>query len=189
MATRNISSVVGTPFAMRPTLRNLLGGLGLATTLTLGGAAAAGPKVHQPMPTSKAYPKINKQVFVNQGLTNAVTLSPRNLSSSGVTMDVTRPLRIEGSTNRVLMTKKTQLMLRFRGAAGRGYRVDCKFTSNPSVHVMEFANGKIVRQSSSNPAGGTVNHTTFSSGQARDMKMFLQANKDTDWSQCKITPT
>ena len=104
-------------------------------------------------------------------------------------MDITRPLRIEGSTNRVLMTNKTQLMLRFRGAARRGYRLDCKFTGNPSVHVMEYANGKIVRQSSSNPASGTVNHTVFSSGQSRNLKFFLQANKNTDWSQCKITPT
>lgn len=176
---------------MRPTLRTIFAGLGLALTFTLAGSAAAGPNIKLPPPHSlpSSHPQINQPVLGNQGLTTTSILSPRDLYNPGVTMDVSRPLRIEGSSNRVLMTKHTQLMLRFRGAANRGYRLDCNFTSNPSIHVMEFVNGKVVRQSSSNPASGKINHTIFSRSQARDLKIFLQANKNTDWSQCKVTPT
>lgn len=171
---------------MGPSRARYLFGLGLLSTLAFGGVALAAPL---PGPLPQPVPQVPAQPLpIDAGLVTSASVSPRDLFDAGVAVDVTRPLRIEASRDRVLMTAQTQLILTFKAAASKGYRIDCRFSGNPSVNVMEFANGAIVRQSRSNPAAGVLNHTVQAAAGKRDVKFFVQSASDTDWSGCTIAP-
>lgn len=160
--------------------------LGVLALLASGGVAVAAPF---PGPKSKPLPQVPQEpVLVDPGLAQQAAISPRDLFDAGVAMDITRPLRIEASRDRLRMTPQTQLILTFTAAASKVYRIDCRFTDNADTNVMEFADGVFVRQARSTPAAGVLNHTVLG-GAKRDVKLFLQAAKDTDWSGCVIVPS
>ncbi len=173
---------------MHAPLRTLVCGFGIALSLVAGGSVDAAP-LPLPKPSPKPAPTVPKDPTVyDTGLGVVATVTPRRLQDKNVDVDITRPLAVRATQDRVVMTKETQLVMTFKAKGSKGYRIDCKFTGNRSVNVMEFADGKLVRQAQSNPAQGVLNHTINSSTNARDIKLFLQPIGDTDWSECKISP-
>jgi hypothetical protein len=173
---------------MHASVRTILCLTGLAVSLVAGGSAGAAP-LPLPKPSPNPGPTIPKNPKVyDTGLAVVATVTPVHLRDSSVNLDITRPLEVRATQNRVVMTKHTQLVMTFKARASKGYRLDCKFTNNQTINVMEFADGKIVRQTRGNAAGGVLHHTISSAPKLRDMKLFLQPTGDTDWNECKITP-
>ena len=175
---------------MQPSARTAMSFLGLALTFSLGGSAVAAPFELPPQkPQTQPQLPSNPTVFTPKGLQQAATVTPRRLHQQGVSMDIHRALKVLASKNVTQLTTKTQLWLRFEGAAGKSYSVDCDFTDNPGVHIMEWADDTLLRQARSNPVDGTVNHQVASRGNARKIKLMFQTTKDTDWSRCRVTPS
>jgi hypothetical protein len=167
-------------------LRSAVAGLGLGLGITLATAAVAAPIM--PKPIKKTLPQVGKPNPALFGLEATAKVQPRDLSDKGVTMDVIGPRRVESSGNRVIMTKHTQLMLQFAGSPNRAYRLDCKFSSNRQVHLMEYAAGKFLRQVSDTPPNGEFSFTTQTNPKRRKVKIFMQPSGNTDWRECTITP-
>lgn len=177
---------------MKPSPRSLLAGCGLVAALVMGSTAAAAPKFPQKPTTTKTLPQVQPKpgALVNAGLTESVSLTPRALYKGGVSMNVHRAVRVETTTNKVLMDKHTQLWLYFKGAANTDYDIDCRFGGTKSILVMDYASGKYVRQQSTSPsADGKLHHKVFARPNAENLKVYMQASGDLDWLTCTVAPS
>lgn len=173
---------------MDVTSRVALSCVGLLALFVASSAVAAPFELPKHKPNQHV-PLVNPSQIYPNGLRQIATVNPRTLYSKGVAMDIQRAWRTLASTNRVQLSKHTQMWLEFDGAAGKGYRMDCKFTNNPQIHLMEYINGRVVRQARSNPVAGNLSHLIGTNINARKIKIWFQPTKNTDWSQCRISPT
>ncbi len=172
--------------------RSLLTGFGLLAALTMGTTAVAAPiktlpRRNLPKVQPKRLPAPNPSPVLT-GLRSSVTVTPRQLHTGGVSMNVHRPVRLEATSNRVKMDSKTQLWIHFRGAANTAYDVDCRFSGSRSMLVMDYASNKFVRQQRAAPSGGRLHHKVFARDRSEDLKIYLQSSGDVDWSTCTVKP-
>lgn len=164
-----------------------------------GSSAFAAPAMHKgpispkgPLSphAGKTLPKAKpKPGIISAGLKSRVTLTPRALHQSGVSMDVHRAPRIETTNNKVPMDKHTQLWLHFRAEKRTEYDISCQFNGRRSILTMDYANGKYVRQQSTTPAtNGRLHHKVYARSATENIKVFMQASGNVDWRSCTVEP-
>lgn len=164
--------------------------LGLA--LLVGSSAMAAPKNSKgPMSPSKYKPKAQDiPKITDLGLKSTAVVNPGQLKASGATMDIINPHVIRTSTNEVLMTDKTQLLARFSASPNREYRLECKFTAPSHLNVLvQTETGGFVQQSQHDVANGRIVQIIDPKPGNRQLKIFMQGTKDTNWTECKVIPS
>ncbi len=123
------------------------------------------------------------------GLTVRATLSPRVLFDKGVSLNVHRAPQVETTANRVKMDKHTQLWVHFRAERNKEYDVECRFSGSKSILTMDYADGKFLRQQSTTPSSdGRLQHKIYARPKTEDVKIYMQASGDLDWTSCAVIP-
>jgi hypothetical protein len=165
-------------------------GLGFGLALLVGSSAVASPKTST-APISKTQPKIQDIPKITDfGLKAAAEVSPAQLAAGGVTMDIINSASIRTSTNEVVMTDKTQLLARFTASPDVAYKVDCEFTLHSEVlALVQLEAGGFVDQRTHHVSDGRIVHRIAAAPGNRALKIFMQGNKNTNWTKCTIGPS
>jgi hypothetical protein len=167
--------------------------LGLA--LLVGGSAIAAPNAPKgpisPIGPTKNLPKgHDAPKTADLGLKSTAVVNPGQLKATGATMDIINAHAIRTSTDEVLMTDKTQLVLRFWASPNREYRLVCKFTANSQFTVLvQTETGTFVQQSQHGVANGRIVQIIDPKPGNRQLKIHMQGSKNSNWTECSINPT
>lgn len=177
---------------MTASYRSLALGFALGVGLVAGSPAVAASLPKGPMvkPTQK-FPgkRVVPSKALTGGLTARATLTPRVLFNRGVSLNVHRAPQVETTANRVKMDKNTQLWVHFRAERNKEYDLDCQFSGSKSVLTMDYADGKFVRQQSTTPSSsGRLQHRVYARSKTENVKIYMQASGNLDWSSCTVTP-
>ncbi len=177
---------------MTASYRSLAFGFALGVGLVAGSPAVAASLPKGPMvkPTRKFPGKpVTPSKALTGGLSVRATLTPRLLHDKGVSLNVHRAPQVETTANRVKMDKYTQLWVHFRAERNKEYDVECRFSGSKSILTMDYADGKFVRQQSATPSSdGRLNHKIYARSKTENVKLYMQASGDLDWTSCTVTP-
>ncbi len=179
---------------MTVSTRSVALGFGLGVALVAGSSAFAAPlslpkgRAIQPTKNLPGKP-IPPTSVIPRGLTSSATLTPRSLYASGVALNIQRAPQVETTANRVKLDKHTQLWIHFRAEKNTEYSVDCQFSGSKSILTMDYAGSRFLRQQTTAPsASGRLNHRLYARPATEDVRVYLQASGDLDWSSCTVSP-
>ena len=175
---------------MTASFRALAVGFGLGVALVAGTTAIAGPLPRAPIgPNEPMKPTVHPKPILHGGLTAKARLTPRVLHDKGVSMNVHRGVRVEGTSNRVEMDEHTQLWVYFKADKNTEYDLDCEFSGKKSILTMDYASGKFVRSQSTSPSNdGRLHHKVYARSKTEDVKVTMQASGNLDWLSCSVEP-
>lgn len=174
---------------MTVSLRSLALGIGLGVALVAGTSALAAPLPKAPISPTKKIPGPTPTAKLTGGLASRASLTPRDLFDKGVSMNVHGAVRVEATSNTVIMDEHTQLWVHFRAEKNTDYDLSCQFRGQRSVLTMDYASGKFVRQQSTlTTSNGRLDHRIYARPAVENVKVYLQANGDIDWKSCTVEP-